>query len=218
MLAFMIGHINLVFAMIWAIFLAFVFLKFFSSSRFVSISWSKFLGVAVLLNVLSAVLLSFVQYVAWSSGGLGVELLKQPLPGNVPLPVFFEWTRTFFEHSGGYFGFYILGRFFVPVMILFGLVGAFAAFLHLYARQHPNNFKEGDIPVIVIAALASGWPGIVALAPLAFLFAIVFSIFGRFYGITRVRLSSAFLVAAPFVIFFGHTLLNYFNLYSLLKL
>ena len=95
----------------------------------------------------------------------------------------------------------------------------FVFLLKLRARYRPTNFAENDILAIAVAVLVSGWPGVVLLIPFGFLCAIVVSIFARVrYGIERVYLPPAFLIASPFALAFSVPILKYIHLYTLLKL
>lgn len=214
----LIANLNLVaFAMCFAV-ATVATLRYFTVSIFARLSWWQLVAFVVVLNIGYATLLSYGQYVTWSADSVGKTFLTQPLSGDTPLPFLPEWARDFFEQPLGYFSFYIFGRFFFPIIILFTVTIAFVILLHFRARYRPINFKEGDIMAIAIALLISGWPGILVLVPLSFLFAVVISICARFYGIERVRLSPAFLLASPFSLIFATQILTFLNLYAILKL
>ena len=194
-------------------------LRYFNISIFARVSW-KWLFVFVVVFYFSyGALLSWGQHVRWEGSEFNRALLKAPLPAEVPLPMFFEWTRAFLQGEGGYFKFYVFGRFLLSSIILFLVTGLFVFVLKLRARYRPINFAENDISAIAIAVLVSGWPGVIVLIPLGFLCAIIISLVSRiYYGTPRIYLPPAFLIAAPFALAFAVPILKYIHLYTLLKL
>ena len=218
MLPILLSHYNiLVFTISFLIAIVAV-LRYFSVSIFSRVSWRSILFLVIAFGIAQAVLLSYGQYMAWSSNELGREFLSLPLPAETPLPIFLEWSRVLFSHHLGYFSFYVLGRFILPMVILFALTGFFSFLLSLRARFYPINFREGDIAAIATALLVAGWPGVMVLVPFGFIFTVIIALIARLYGIERILLPPAFLLTAPLAFIFVVPVLKYLHLYTLLKI
>ncbi len=223
-IAFMITHILMNYPHIIAlVVLASVslvaLLRYFNISFFARVSWMWLFVFVVVFYIVYGSLLSWGQYVRWEGSDMTRAFLTQPLAKEVPLPMFFEWTRPLLEGQGGYFKFYVFGRFFLSSIVLFFVAGLFVFILRLRAKYRPLNFAENDISAIAIAVLVSGWPGVIVLIPLGFLCAIIISVAVRaLYGTEHIYLTPAFLIASPFAITFAIPILKYLNLYTLLKL
>ncbi len=221
MISILISYPHIIALVIWTIIALVAVLRYFNISIFVRVSWGWLIVLTIVLHFAYAGLLSWGQYYVWSasSNEFGQTLLSAPLAKEAPIPALLEWVRPHLEQPLGYFTFYVFTKFFLRMIILFGLTGLFVIFLKIRARYRPMNFAENDIASIALAVLLSGWPGVIVLIPLGFLCAIIFSLGARiFYGTERIYLPPAFLLAAPFALAFGGIVLTYFNLYSLLKL
>lgn len=215
----LIQYPHIVVLALWFLVSLLALLRYFNYPPIARLSWKMLLLSAIVLHVAYGLFLTWGQYVEWQSTPFTKTFLTQPLPSTVPLPFFLEWARPLFEHGPGYFAFYALGRFWINILIILGLTGFFAMLLKLRAYYRPWNFKEGEILAISLALLISGWPGVVVLLPLAFLFAVVFSIISStMYGISRTYLTPAFLVAAPVALLLGTFILKSVKLYTLLKI
>lgn len=115
--------------------------------------------------------------------------------------------------------FYSFSHFFLSTIAILIIVGLFYLFLVARARYRSFNFREGDIMLIVLAMLISGWPGVVVLLPIGLVSAILLSLIARVvYGVERTPLPPAFLLAAPFALLFAIPILTAVHLYPLLKL
>lgn len=202
---------------LWTLIALVALARYFDCSFFARISWRSLVVIAIVLHVVYGALLTWGQYMQWEASPLG--LLSQPLPKEAPLPWVMEWSRSSLEQPLGYFAFYAFGRFWTNILIVFGLAGFFAILLKLRAYYRPWNFKEGEIMAITLSVLVAGWPGSIVLLPLAFTFAIIFSIISStFYGVSRIYLTPAFLVAAPVALLFTAPILKFLKLYTLLKI
>lgn len=191
--------------------------RYFEYSFFARVSWQWLVVGSIALHVLYGALLTWGQYAQWETSPFG--FLTQPLAKEAPLPLLLEWVRPSLEQPLGYFIFYAFGHFWINIMIIFGLAGFFALLLKLRAHYRPWNFKEGEIMAITLSLLVSGWPGVIVLLPLAFIFAIIFSVVSStFYGVSRIYLTPAFLVAAPIALIYGVAILKFVGLYALLKI
>lgn len=204
---------------IWLAFFCIVAVRTWRPALLMNISYGWLICVAVNLHLLYGALATWGQYSAWGKSEFTKIFLSTPLSKEIPFPIYFEWARTFFEYPHGYFVFYSIGHFFLSTIALLIIVGLFLLFLVVRSRTHPINFREGDIMLIVLAMLISGWPGVIVLLPIGLISAILLSLIARVvYGVERTPLPPAFLLAAPIALLFAIPILTAFNLYPLLKL
>ncbi len=204
---------------IWLLIVVVALFRYIEFSFFTRVSWKWLVVVAVVLRIGYGATLTWLQYAQWESSSFTQTFLTQPLSKEAPLPLLLEWVRPSLEQPLGYFIFYVFGRFWINIIIILGLAGFFAALLKLRAYYRPWNFKEGEILAITLSLLVSGWPGVIVLLPLAFIFAIIFSVISStFYGVSRIYLTPAFLVAAPVALLYGAAILKFVGLYALLKI
>lgn len=204
---------------VWMIVALIATMRYFEMLIVARVSWRWLVGITIALHLGYAAFLTWGQYVVWKNNDLTKIFLTEPLSSDVPLPIIFEWVRPYFERPLGYFAFYSFGRFFSGLIALFTVTGLLVLFLKIRAQYQPINFAENDISAIALAVLISGWPGVIVLVPLGFLCAVVISLGARiFYGIERIYLPPAFLVAAPIALTWGVPILEFFDLYTLFKL
>lgn len=116
--------------------------------------------------VLYPTYLTIVQWYAWSRNSFTLLLITLPLPVTVPFPSWLAFTRPLFEHTGGYFTLYSLGRFWQPAIL-----SVFAAFLwwgmiRLTQMAKLTVFSKEDAYLAFLAALIVGWPRIIVFVPL----------------------------------------------------
>lgn len=216
---FIFANLNTVALIIWLVFFCAVVVRMMRPTLINNFSYGRLVVVAVILHSLYGVVATWGQYRAWMSSDITRVLLDAPLSPEVPFPSYFEWIRPFFENAHGYFAFYSFQNFFLSLVALLIIVGLFLLFLVVRARTHPINFKRGDIMLVVLAMLISGWPGVVVLLPIGFVCAVLISTIARIvYGVERVSLPPAFILAAPIALVFAIPILTFFNLYPLLKL
>ena len=217
----LLSYPHIIALVMWIIIALVAVARYFKVSVFARASWGWLIAFTIAFHFGYAGLLTWGQYHVWAAPGndFGKSLLSSPLPTETPLPVLLEWVRPYLARPLGYFAFDVFMRFFLNIVILLCLAGLFALLLKLRARYRPINFAESDISAIVLAVLVSGWPGVIVLIPLGFLCAILISIGMRvFRGVERIYLPPAFLLVAPIAITWGIPILNYFHLYSLLKI
>lgn len=219
MIQILIQYPHIIITVLWFLVSVSALLRYARYSFFSRVSWRALVVGAVVLHVVYIMLLTWGQHAQWASNPFTQTFLSKPLDPTVPLPFLLEWSRSFLEQPLGYFTFYVFGRFWLNVIILFGLTGFFVTLLLLRAYYRPFNFREGEIAAITLALLISGWPGVVVLLPLAFFFAVIFSIISlMLYRVSRIYLAPAFLVAAPIALVAGPFVLKFFKLYTLFKL
>ncbi|MBI5400878.1 MAG: hypothetical protein HZB12_02080 [Candidatus Yonathbacteria bacterium] len=217
---FIFANIDTIAIAVWLAFFVLVVVRTLRPALVKNVSYKLFVGLALGLYLLYGVVATWGQYRAWAtSSDISRALLASPLTSEVPFPSYLEWTRPLFDHTHGYFWFYSFQHFFLSTIALIIIVGLFLLFLVVRSRTHPINFREGDIMLIVLAMLISGWPGVIVLLPIGLVSAILLSIVARiFYGIDRITLPPAFLLAAPFALIFATPILTAIHLSSILKL
>lgn len=216
---FVFANFNMVTLVVWLVFFCVVAVRILRPTWVKNVSYLWLVASAIALHLLYGVVATWGQSRAWAMGSdVTRALFSAPLPSEVPFPAYLEWVRPLLEHTHGYFVFYSFENFFLSTTTLFIVTGLFFLFLVARARYRAFNFREGDIMLIVLAMLISGWPGVIVLLPIGFISAIVFSVGARVaYGVERITLPPAFLVASPVALVFGGIILEYLHLYTLLK-
>lgn len=216
---FLFTNFNTIALVAWLAFFGTVALRTLRPVWVKNISYGWLVIGAVALHLLSGILLTWGQYTVWGKSEFTKIFLSTPLSKEIPFPIYFEWARTFFEYPHGYFVFYSIGHFFLSTIALLVVTGLFYLFLVARARYRSSNFREGDIMLIVLAMLISGWPGVIVLLPIGLISAILLSLIARVvYGALRTPLPPAFLLAAPIALLFAIPILTALHLYPLLKL
>lgn len=218
-LDFLIINLDKINLSIWLLFFSIVVIRYVRPQLLKNISYGLLACVAIVLHLLYGILATWGQYVVWGKSEFTRILLSSSLSPEVPFPFLLEWMRPFFGGAHGYFAFYSFQNFFLSTVALLVVTGLFYVFLVTRARYRAHNFREGDIMLILLAMLISGWPGIIVLLPMGFVFAVILSIISRiFYGIERIPLAPAFLFSAPIALIYAIPILTTLNLYPLLKL
>ena len=218
-LDFIFSNLNVIEVAVWITFFFIVAVRYLRPFWVKNISYGWLVAGAVAIHLLYGIFATWGQYVVWGKSEFTKVFLASPLTGEVAFPAYLDFLRPLFDGSNGYFAFYSFQHFFLSAIALFIIVGLFLLFLLARSRTHPVNFREGDIMLIVLAMLISGWPGVIVLLPIGLVSAILLSIGARvFYGIERIPLPPAFLLAAPVAIIYAVPILTALNLYPLLKL
>ncbi|MBI5798912.1 MAG: hypothetical protein HZB10_03195 [Candidatus Yonathbacteria bacterium] len=217
---FIFANIDTIAIAVWLVFFVLVVVRTLRPALVKNVSYKVLVGIALSLYLLYGAVATWGQYRTWAtSSDISRALLEAPLAHEVPFPSYLEWTRPLFDHTHGYFWFYSFQHFFLSTIALIIIVGLFLLFLVVRSRTHPINFREGDIMLIALAMLISGWPGVIVLLPIGLVSAILLSIGARvIYGIERIPLPPAFLLASPVAFIYAVPILTALNLYPLLKL
>lgn len=139
--------------------------------------------------------LTLAQWYAWSHNSFTQILLASPLSPNVPFPSWFEFTRPLFEHAGGYFAFYSLGRFWTPAILSVLAALIWWGMLRLTRVAKLTVFSEEDTTLALVAALIVGWPRIIVFVPLVVMFAFFSTLFHTLKGTVSTSLSTALVLA-----------------------
>ncbi len=219
LLNFIFANLNTIELVVWTIFFFIVAVRYMRPLWVKNISYNWLAGIAIGLHILYGIVATCGQYIVWSKSEFTKVFLSSPLTKEVPFPSYFEFLRPLFDGPNGYFAFYSFQHFFLSTIALLIVVGLFLLFLIVRSKTHPINFREGDIMLIVLAMLISGWPGVIVLLPIGLISAILLSIGARFiYGIERIPLPPSFLLASPVALIYAIPILTALNLYPLLKL
>lgn len=216
---YIFANLNTITLIVWLVFFCIVAVRTLRPAFVRNISYGWLVVMAIKIHLLYGIVATWGQYLAWTSNDMTRVFLSAPLSPEVPFPVYLEWVRPLFENTHGYFAFYSFQNFFLSTVALLIIVGLFFLFLFVRSRTNPINFREGDIMLVVLAMLISGWPGVVVLLPIGFICAVLLSIIARvLYKVERIPLPPAFLLAAPIALLFAVPILTALNLYPLLKL
>lgn len=218
-LSFIFAHMNIFMFGIWAVFFGVVLVRFIRPLWLNNISYWWLIAGGIALHIFYAIFIAWGQYHIWAvSSDFTRVLLALPLPREAPLPALFEWMRPYFNHSLGYFAYYVFGRFFLNIIILFAVTGIFYCIFRLWYHRR-GDVRSNDPEVLCALLLMVGWPGIFAFIPLGFVVAIFFSV-GMLIFIKKNRISliPAFFVAAPIALIGSKTILTLLHIYFLLKI
>jgi hypothetical protein len=206
MLYFIFSHLNAIVLAVWVLFLVVVAVRFFCPAWIRNISFWKLIFIALGLNIFYGLFVTWGQYYVWANGNdLTKALLNSPLSKNVPF--MFEWLRPLFENHLGYFLYYVLGRVWLNIFILFFISGLLY-FLFKIWKSHRGNFTEQGPEILLVLMLTSGYPGILVSVPLGFVLAILFSIFSIFRSNKIINIEPFFIISTLFALFFTNIILS----------
>jgi len=167
---------------------------------------------ALFFRVIYAAILTWGQYIAWSSSELGRQLLQMPVNESVPsfLIRVLPWI---FNTRFGYFIFYSWNRFWLNVVLSIFLAAVFWIFLRFLNKHKERFFGEGEVELGFLTALLAGWPNVFSFIILTFLFAVGTSLARRiFFEEYYTTLGPSFIFAAFVTLILGDVLLYLFNL------
>ncbi len=209
-LNFIFSNLNAIVLGVWILFLIIVAIRYFqptwikSNNKFLSkiftglknISFLKLILIALGLNIFYGLFVSWGQYYVWSTASEVTKfLLTSPLPVEITFPSYLEWTRPLFNNNLGYFLFYIWGRVWLNIFILFTFSGLMY-FVFRTWKFYRGGFLEKGPELMLVLMLISGWMGVLVSLSLGFIFAILFfafyylkTIFKKIYPVISERLS-----------------------------
>jgi hypothetical protein len=223
-LNFIFSNLNVIILAVWVLFLLIVAIRFFrpvwmySNNGFISkvifwfknVSYKKLIISAFGLNILYGLFITWGQYYVWSiSTDYVKSLVTLPLSKETPLPYLMEWTRPIFEKDFGYFLYYVLGRFWLYIIISF-IISGFLYFIFKTWKSQHGNFRDDGPQLLLILMLIVGWPGILVLIPLGFILSILYSFMFYFKGKREVDIEPAFVVASFITLIFGNIVIRFF--------
>ncbi len=181
-----------------------------------NISFSVLVGIAIGLHIFYGAFVTWGQYHVWNTS---VEYTKTfisaPLPKEVPLPSILEGLRGTLEQPLGYFSYYVFGRIWLDIIILFALAGFFYSILKIWSHYRGRFLPQGT-EILLVLMLISGYPGILILVPLGFTLAFAslsISYFKRYksrISDARLYIESSFIIATPIALLFGGIIFAYF--------
>lgn len=219
MFNFLISYANIIMLAVLELMAIVAMLRYFKVSFFKKISWGWLVAIAIILNVVYPVLLSWGQYIVWTYTQVTRVFLVAPLASHVPLSWFADDLRPYLEQPHGYFAFYIFNHFFLSVIVLLSATAFLSALVLLWSKYSPLNFKKGDILAVTLTFLLAGWPGIIILIPVAFATLILLSLINEIrMKENNVSLSFVFLVTVPFIILLAVPILKILNWYIIFKI
>lgn len=216
---FVFTNLNTITLVVWLAFFCIVVTQTLRGALVKNISYGWLVMIAVSIHLLYGVVATLGQYVVWNRSEVTRVFLSSKLSPEVPFPSLLEWTRPLLGGAHGYFAFYSFQHFFLSIIVLFFVTGLFVLFFKIYSQYRHLNLKEGDIAIIALSFLIAGWPGVIILVPLGFIFAIFFAMFTLLKSTlnNRVDLPRVFLFVAGVAFIFGPSILNFFHRYSFLK-
>lgn len=212
-LIFIFNNINNIFLVGWSTLIILTAVRLFRPVLVKNISYWWIVGIVVGLHLSYGAFITWGQYYVWANGNTFTQsLISLPLPAEAPLPSILEWSRSYFEKPLGYFTYYVFGRVWLNIIILFVVSGLLYFVLKLW-----SNYRGGFLPngpeIILALLLISGYPGILVLIPLGFIVAIIWFIFtiikNRSTGLQPMYIEPAFLIATAVALFFSKAVLSY---------
>ncbi len=209
-LNFIFFHLNAIVLAIWVFFLIIVANRFFIKSWVKNISLKKLAVIAVVLNITYGAFITWAQYYVWATGSaFSKSFINSPLPKEVPLSSVLEWTRSLFENKLGYFSYYVLGRFWLYIFILFAISFILYFLLKIW-KKYRGGFRDDGPLLILILMLISGWPGILVFIPLGFIGSVLYLIISILMGRRVVEIEPVFIFVALIALVYGRLIIGLF--------
>lgn len=214
-LNFIFSHLYAIILVIWILFLIIVVIRFWRPAWVKNISYLKLFWITLGIHIIYGLFLTWGQSYVWANGNAMTEaLLNLPLPSQVPFPSFLEWLRPLFEHSHGYFWFYVWGRFWFNIFLLFLTGGVLYSIFRAWKHYRGGFSDEGPL-LLLILMLISGWPGVLVSVTLGFILAVL--LFGFHYlksyikkvPIQNVVIEPAFILSTLVALLFTNFILKY---------
>jgi hypothetical protein len=144
--------------------------------------WYARLAVAAAVFIVAyTVFLTLGQYHVWSNNAFTRILLTLPVDETaVPQGAFFNKLADSIGQPIGYFLFYAYGRFWIELFITLGVSLGLHLILRALRRVRPLMFTHGDVWLITLGTLLSGWPKLLVFLIAFFLFSVFFVIIQQF--------------------------------------
>jgi hypothetical protein len=190
-LNFIFSNLDAIVMYIWIIFLAIVACRYFqplwvnSTNKYLlkiinvvkNISFSKLVIIALGLNIFYGLFVTWGQYYTWSTiSDMTRFFLTTPLSAQVPFPSYLEWIRPIFENNHGYFMFYVWGRVWMNIFILFSFSGVLYLIFRTW-KSYRGGFLDYGPELMLILMLISGWMGVIVSLSVGFIFAVLMFVF-----------------------------------------
>ena len=189
--------------------------KYYPEFKLLNLTWKKLIVGTVSFQFFYAGLITWAQYYIWSKNGFTNILLNSPVDKEALGPIL-NFFFPLFDHRHGYFAFYVFGRFWLEVLIIWGLATLFYCLLRLSSRHRMEFFEPGEIELGLLVALIAGWPNFVIFIPLMLGLTLLFSMY-RLLVLkqTATTLAWPLILAGALTLIFGGKLLILFNLTTL---
>lgn len=145
-------------------------------------------------NVIFSLTLSVIQYYIWRQD----QLARFLLPPNQPV---------------GYFLNYVFTRVWLNLIIATTVSVIFYGILRLLEKYRSSLFDKEDTLLLFLMALVAGWPNVIIFIPLAFGYAVIFSLIEKVNRKSnRINISLPCILSALTVLVLGNWLVEIFNL------
>lgn len=191
------------------VFLTIVAIRFFRPAWMKHISFLKLSIIAIGFNIFYGLFASWGQYYVWAaSSDLTRFLLDLPLSVQAPFPVYLEWIRPFFENNFGYFLYYILGRIWLDIFMLFLISGILYSLLKVW-NSYRGGFTSQGPELLLALMLISGFLGVLITLSLGFALSLLLCCFSYWKGNNIVTIEPVFIFAAFFAVLFTRVIVNY---------
>ena len=202
------SNLNAIVLFVWIILWIFVAFRYFYPNLLKNISFLKLALMAFLINVFYGIFITWGQYYVWfHATNFTKNLVKLPLPKEVPI---YSILRPLFENNLGYFFYYILGRFWFYIFILF-IVSFLLYFVIKIWENYRGNFSKDSPELILTLMLISGWPGIFIFIPLGFIVSILYFIFCYIKGQKKVQIEPVFVFVSLLTLIFSKVIFIFFK-------
>lgn len=212
-LIFIFNNINNIFLAVWSVLTILVAVRFLRPACAKTISYWWLVGIVIALHIFYGAFITWGQYYVWANGNeFAKSFISAPLPAEAPLPSILEWSRSSFEQPLGYFTYYVFGRIWLNIIILF-IISALLYFILKLWSFYRGGFLPNGPEIILALLLISGYQGILVLIPLGFIMAVIWFIItiikNRSLDMQPMYIEPAFLIATPTVLFFSKATLSY---------
>lgn len=194
--------------LIWIVLLIIIGLKYFRPIWLNNTSYRKLFFVTIGIHILYGLFVTWGQYYVWLNGSEMTRiLLSLPLPSETPFPDIFNWIRPLFDNNYGYFLYYILGRFWLKILISFALSGLLYLIFRIW-EKYRGGFQENGPIIILVLMLISGYPNILINVALGFVFSFVYLTISRFRGVKNASIEPVFIFSTLISLLFTNIILK----------
>jgi hypothetical protein len=129
----------------------------------------------VLFKLLYALMLTILQYATWGTNPLTELLLHQPLNEAVPLFGLFSVFGFLHSVSWGYFFYYVLGRFWLSVILSLAAAYSLYSLIERLRRSRPASLPEFEPGLLLLLSLLVGWPNFIIFLILSLVFVLIYA-------------------------------------------
>ncbi len=167
------------------------------------------LVVAVIgFKIIYAVLLSWGQYYVWAADPLKRIFITAPIASDVPLFGLFKVLNFLKTFHGGYFIYFVIGRYWLSAFISVFASSLFYGFWKLISIYRAGLLYKYEPNLLFLMALLSGWPGFVLFFCLTIIASLGLLIFLFFRNQNQISISRIIFFAALISILFAAEIIN----------